>query len=151
GAHAALWFHWMFGSPQSVQCMTSTITEGLPVEDNATILLRYSDGLIGAIETSETLLAQEIVLEIFGTEGVLVQHRGSLPSTRVTNSDPTPLRIFDRKANQWTIPSLPPHFLRHELDYSSAGQFLQVLLDGVDVPTTVVDGFDALAILSAAE
>jgi predicted dehydrogenase len=151
GAHAALWFQWMFGSPESVQCMTTTVTRDLEAEDNATVVLRYADGFIGTIETSETLLTQGAVVEIYGTDGVLIQRRGNLPSTRVMNSDVTPLWLFDRKRNSWSIPALPPHFLRHELPYSSAGQFLQALLEDADVPTNVVDGFDALAILIAAE
>lgn len=151
GTHAALWFQWMFGVPRSVQCMTGTAIEGLAVEDNSVVVMRYDDGLLATMESSETMLAQQTVAEVYGTEGVLVQTAGNLPSTRVWNHDSTPLRIFRRQTGEWTIPALPPQFLRHELAYSSPGQFFMALLQRRPVPTTVRDGYDSLAILVAAE
>jgi predicted dehydrogenase len=151
GSHSALWFQWMFGSPQSVQCMTNTVTSGLTVEDNSVVLLRYPDGFVGAMESSETLLVQETVTEIYGTEGVILQLRGNLPSTRVWNSAMTPLMVFRRSTEEWEIPALPPQFLRHERLYSSPGRFFDALLADEPVPTDVYDGYDSIAILAAAD
>lgn len=151
GSHSALWYQWMFGAPVSVQCAVSSVTEEWPVEDNAVALLRYEDGMIGIIETSETMLAQETVAEIYGTDGVAIQLRGNLPSTRVWNVDWTPLMVFRRETEEWEFPALPPEFLRHEPEHSSVGQFFQALRSGSQVPTTVYDGYDSIAILVAAE
>lgn len=151
GSHAALWFQWMFGCPETVQCATSTATPGLPVEDNSIVLMRYADGLLATMESSETMLAQPAVAEIYGTDAVAVQTVGNLPSTRVWNHDTTPLRVFRRSTSEWVAPALPPQFLRHELSYSPPGQFFQALLTGRPVPTDVRDGYDSLAILVAAE
>lgn len=151
GSHAALWFQWMFGVPESVQCVTSTVTPHLPVEDNSVVLMKYADGLIATMESSETMLAQPSVAEIYGTDGVAVQTVGNLPSTRVWNLDTTPLRVFHRATAEWVVPALPPQFLRHELTYSPPGQFFLALMSGRPVPTTVHDGYDSLALLVAAE
>jgi len=151
GSHSALWFQWMFGSPESVQCMTNTVTSGLTVEDNSVVLLRYPEGFVGAMESSETLLAQGAVTEIYGTEGVILQLRGNLPSTRVWNSAMTPLMVFQRATEEWEVPALPPQFLRHERKYSSLGRFFDALLADEPVPTDVYDGYDSIAILAAAD
>ena len=151
GSHSALWFQWMFGSPQSVQCMTSTVTPGLTVEDNSVALLRYPEGFVGAMESSETLLAQGTVTEIYGTEGVILQLRGNLPSTRAWNSAMTPLMVFRRSSEEWEVPALPPQFLRHEREHSSLGRFFDALLADEPMPTDVYDGYDSIAILAAAD
>lgn len=151
GTHAALWFQWMFGVPETVQCMTSTVTPYLSVEDNSIVLMRYADGLIATMESSETMLAQTTVAEIYGLDGVAVQTAGNLPSTRVWNLDCTPLRVFRRASAEWVVPALPPQFLRHELAFSPPGQFFLALLSDQPVPTTVKDGYDSLALLVAAE
>jgi len=151
GSHAALWFTWMFGVPESVQCASSTVTPHLPVEDNSIVLMKYRDGLIATMESSETMLAQPTVAEIYGTDAVAVQTAGNLPSTRVWNLDCTPLRVFRRASAEWVVPALPPQFLRHELEYSPPGQFFLSLLAGRPVPTTVRDGYDSLALLVAAQ
>ena len=151
GSHSALWFQWMFGLPESVQCMTSTVTSGLTVEDNSVVLLRYPEGLVGAMESSETLLAQGAVTEIYGTEGCILQLRGNLPSTRVWNSAETPLMVFRRDTEEWEVPALPPQFLRHERKHSSLGRFFDALLADNPVPTDVYDGYDSIAILTAAD
>ncbi len=151
GSHAALWFIWMFGPPKYVSAVATTASKNLIVEDNTIVLMEWENGLIGTMESSETLIAQGPVSEIYGTEGVLLQYSGNLPSTRVWNTDYTPLRYFNRTLNEWQVPLLPPQFLRHELKYSSAGVFLQSLLDGEPFPIDMVDGFNSIAILSAAE
>lgn len=151
GTHAALWFQWMFGVPDTVQCVTSTATPNLVVEDNSIVLMKYADGLIATMESSETMLAQPTVAEIYGIDGVAVQTTGNLPSTRVWNVDPTPLRVFRRDSGEWEVPSLPPQFLRHELAYSPPGQFFLALMNGQAVPTTACDGYDSVALLVAAE
>lgn len=151
GAHAALWFQWMFGVPESVQCVTTTATPNLTVEDNSIVVMKYRDGMIATMESSETMLAQPTVAEIYGLDGVAVQTTGNLPSTRVWNLDATPLRVFRRASAEWVVPALPPQFLRHELEYSPPGQFFLALLAGRPVPTTVHAGYDSLALLVAAE
>lgn len=116
--------------------MTSTVSRGLPVEDSSAVLLRYAlaprpgmeAGSVAIMDCSETLLASTLVTEIYGTDGVIVQLRGNLPSTRVWGPMPTPLAVFKRASTAWEFPRLSPHFLRHELGYSPPGVFFQTLL-----------------------
>jgi predicted dehydrogenase len=150
GSHVALWFEWMFGLPTSVMAMTTTRVAGLPVEDNSTALLNYGD-YTGVMEVSETLIAQQAVAEIYGTDGVVVQYRGNLPSTRVINPSRTPVAVFRRASESWSFPDLPPEFLRHEDEYNSVGQFFRALLRGQPVPTDFESGLRSIAILDAAE
>jgi predicted dehydrogenase len=151
GSHVALWYAWMFGVPSSVSCMRHNVIRGLPVEDNATAILNYQGRFTGVMEVSETLIAQQAVSEIYGTDGVLIQRRGNLPSTRVRDSSRSPILLFDRKTDTWRAPSLPPHFLRHESKYNSVGVFLDALLHDEPVPDGPASGLDSIAILQAAE
>ena len=150
GSHVTLWFEWVFGLPQSVMSMCSIGVPHLPVEDNSTTLLRY-DGFHGSMEVSETLSASSAVTEIYGTEGVVVQQRGNLPSTRVLNATNVPVAVFSRAANEWRYPDFPPSFARHEEAYSSVDQFFGAVLGGWEVPTTASSGLSSIAILAAAE
>jgi 1,5-anhydro-D-fructose reductase (1,5-anhydro-D-mannitol-forming) len=151
GSHAALWFQWMFGSPTAVLAAATTVTESMPVEDNAVALLQYPEGMVATMETSETMLAQGTVTEIYGTEGVVLQLRGNLPSTRVWSEAMSPLMVFDRGRNEWELPALPPEFLRHEPQFGSTGEFLRCVREGTPPSTDVYDGYDSIAILVAAE
>lgn len=151
GSHVALWYTWMFGLPSSISCMRYNVIPGLPVEDNSTALLNYQDRFTGVMEVSETLIAQQAVSEIYGTDGVVIQRRGNLPSTRVRDSSRSPVLIFDRKKNEWRAPALPPHFLRHESEYNSVGVFFNALLRDEPVPDGPVSGLNSIAILQAAE
>lgn len=151
GAHSALWLCWMFGSPTTAQAMTSTVTAELPVEDNSVVTLRYPGGLVATMESSETLVAQPAVAELYGTDGAIVQTAGNLPSTRVWNRTMSPLWVFRRDREAWEAPALPPQFLRHEPRYHPPGQFFTALLSDQPVPTDVRDGVASLALLDAAD
>lgn len=151
GSHVALWYVWMFGVPSSVSCVRYNVIRGLPVEDNTTAILNYQQRFTGVMEVSETLISQQMVSEIYGTEGVVILRRGNLPSTRVRDSSRSPILLFDRKTETWRAPALPPHFLRHESRYNSAGVFLDALLHGDHLPDGAVSGLDSIAILQAAE
>jgi predicted dehydrogenase len=150
GSHVTLWLEWMFGLPERVVCVRHTAVQGLPVEDNSTIVFTYPR-FVAVVELSETLPAQTAVTEVYGLDGVIVQLRGNLPSTRVTNPARTPLMVFDRHTDTWTVPDLPPHFLRHEAHYTSPGVFFTALQTDQPVPTTAEDGLRSIAMLVAAE
>lgn len=148
GSHGALWFDWMFGMPRSVTCSTWASLPGYGVEDNATVLLRY-DNFVGSLETSETLATQHAVVEIHGTRGVVIQLRGDLPAIRARGSSSVPVLHYDC-GRGWLVPDLPNQFIRHEPQYSSAGQFFEALLHDREVPTTVHSGVRSIAVLEAA-
>ncbi|MGJ8720342.1 MAG: Gfo/Idh/MocA family protein [Salinibacterium amurskyense] len=148
GSHAALWFDWMFGMPSAVHARAWKTTPGLDVEDNATVLLTYPD-FVASMETSETLVVQQAVTEIQGTEGAIFQLRGDLPAVRSRGQSSTAILQFDKNRG-WFTPDLPAGFIRHEAKYSSAGRFLMALLQNEDVPTSVESGARSIAILEAA-
>lgn len=159
GTHASLWYVWMFGVPTSVTAMGTTAINGMPVEDNSVALFRYppgfspglTDGFVAVLECSETLAASQTVTEVYGTAGTILQHRGSMPSTRVWNPSPTPVSVYETATGAWRYPAVPPHFVRHESHYSAFDVFLDALVTDRPMPMDEVDGYHSISMVVAAE
>jgi predicted dehydrogenase len=157
-SHSALWFQWLFGTPASVMSMTNTMSRDLPVEDSAASLLRYaaSDrpgmdrGFVAIMDVSTGHSASTVLAEIYGTEGVLVQHRPNLPTTRAWNPVGTPVGVFRRGSKAWEYPEFPPEFRRHEPAYTLYGDFFSSVRSGTTTPVDVYDGYNSIATLVAA-
>ena len=96
GAHAALWFLWMFGAPVAVQGMVAaSLTSQQPgVEDNGVLLYRYANGMIGVHESSWTELASTSTIELFGERGVIVANGTDISSFRSRDPKESPLRVW---------------------------------------------------------
>ncbi len=106
GAHAALWFVWMFGPPASVIAEVETRTPGLSVEDNAVLVYRWPGGLLGVHQTSWTELAAENTIEVFGDRGSLVATGTDIASTRSLPEGTAPLRLWTTEQGAWTQPGV---------------------------------------------
>jgi predicted dehydrogenase len=149
GAHAALWFLWMFGAPRSVAGMVSTaLTAQAPrVEDNGVLLYRYDGGLIGVHQSSWTELAGTSTIELYGERGVIVASGTDISSARSMAPGEAPLRIWrhqpggpagDRPAaapldatGHWEVPdvALPTSRLT-----GTAAAFIELLVNGGPSP-----------------
>jgi len=72
GQHGLDLFRSLFGEVTAARGLTSTITPGLAVEDNAVITVRAEDGTVGAVEVSLNLPGSRNVIEIYGTDGACI-------------------------------------------------------------------------------
>lgn len=106
GAHATLWFIWMFGYPQSVTARMSTVTPGLPVEDNALLLFEFAGNIMGSLQTSWTEPAGESTIEIFGDKGAIVATGTDIASSRTMPEQTPPLRIYSTDTGRWEYPGV---------------------------------------------
>ena len=91
GAHAALWFLWMFGAPQSVTGIVSTALtpQRQGIEDQGVLLYRYAGGLIGMHQSSWIELAATSTVELFGDRGVIVANGTDISSSRSSTRPPS--------------------------------------------------------------
>ena len=96
GAHAALWFLWMFGPPQAVMGMVATaLTEQRPgVEETGVLLYRYAGGMLGVQQSSWVELASTSTIELSGERGVIVANGTDISSFRSRAPDEPPLRVW---------------------------------------------------------
>ncbi len=111
GAHAALWFLWMFGQPQSVTgAVVTALTEQFPgIEDNGVFIYRYASGMLGVHQSSWTELAAPTTIELFGERGTIMATGTDIPSARSIGPDEPPLRIWRQNSvrpgtGQWETP-----------------------------------------------
>lgn len=115
GAHAALWFVWMFGPPQSVTGTIATIVADLPVEDNAVLVYQWRDGMIGVHQSSWTEVAGEATVEIFGERGTLVATGTDIASGRFISEGAKVLKIAAAGSDHWEYVDVPVVKARSEL------------------------------------
>lgn len=74
---------WMLGEVASVSAQADTITFGYPVDDIATIMLKFAGGAHGMVEACFNVpdAASQYILEVYGTKGsVIADHTlGQMP------------------------------------------------------------------------
>lgn len=147
GAHALLWYLWMFGAPQCVSAEMSTRMPHLQVEDNALLTLSYENGMIGTLQTSWTELAGGPTIEIYGEKGTILATGTDIASTRFMPEGTPILQVFRADTGQWEYPSVelvtaraepPPH------------AFIDALVKGEPSPVSVEEARMAVAMAMAA-
>lgn len=106
GAHALLWFLWMFGPPESVSARVSTTIPGLRVEDHVVAVFGYADGMTGVLQTSWTEVAAESTIEIYGERGSIIATGTDIASTRFMPEGTRPVSIFDVERGAWERPEI---------------------------------------------
>ena len=146
GAHAALWFVWMFGVPASVTAEVETRTPGLAVEDNAVLLYRWRDGLLGVHQTSWTEVAGENTIEVFGERGSLVATGTDIASTRCLPRGTPPLRVWTAEQGAWTQPAVELVQGRSDL---VAGPFIDCIVRDEPSPVPAAWGRAAVEMVLA--
>jgi len=72
GAHIADLLRWLSGKRvKRLMCQASTVAKRVTVEDNAAVLMDFTDGTIGSFEVSWTTQPYEVVTAFYGERGVL--------------------------------------------------------------------------------
>ncbi|MBI2093659.1 MAG: Gfo/Idh/MocA family oxidoreductase [Candidatus Omnitrophica bacterium] len=72
GIHILDLLRWLSGKEvRRVCCQTKTLEKQVPVEDNAKVLLEFTDGAIGSFEASWTARPYEVTTRFYGREGTL--------------------------------------------------------------------------------
>lgn len=146
GAHAALWFVWMFGVPSRVSAEVATAIGELSVDDHALITYRYPDALLGLQQTSWAELAGDATVEIYGDEGTIIATGADIASTRSGTEGP-PLKVFRASSGRWDYPEVSLQLNRAEL---VAGPFIDCLVDGRPSPVPARWGRAAVEMMLAA-
>ena len=163
GVHGADFIRWLFGAPKWVTCVMSDSAQKLGVEDVATAIYKFSDGMMAEITSAWHFLGAENSVEIFGTNGAIVLSGVDLGSRDLTESGflkyfilpdvaetgGDPLSPMDRR---WTIPDIVPQFKRNTevFHQNVAGAFIDALVNDREPPITVVDGRRAVEMILAA-
>jgi len=106
GAHALLWFLWMFGPPEAVTARVGNTIPGLGVEDHAVAVFGYPGGMTGVLQTSWTEVAAGPTIEIYGDQGALIATGTDIASTRFMPEGTRPLMIFDAGSGTWEFPQI---------------------------------------------
>ncbi len=146
GAHALLWFLWMFGMPRAVTARTADGTPGLAVEDTAHLLLDLGDGCTGSLQTGWTEVAGGSTIEIYGDGGTILATGTDVATSRNQVPGP-PLQVFRSATGAWEFPEVELPASRATLPPNA---FVDCLLAGGPSPVPAAQARDAVAIAAAA-
>jgi predicted dehydrogenase len=149
GVHGADLLCWLFGLPASVVATTSSALLDLEVEENATALFTWPDGMTAELTASFLFAAGSDSVELYGTEGTALLAGVDLASRDIT---PGPfLRVFSGSGERvWEAQDLVPQFKRGRFHHQNAIAFARCLLDGAPPPATLEDGRRALLMIERA-
>lgn len=106
--HAADWFFWLLGPPESVTAEIDQVVTDVSPDDNGVAVFRFQKGEIGILLNSSTTVAGVNTTEIYGTKGTIVQDYGDAPSTSAPRPrDAVPLKLIRSGDAEWTEFPLP--------------------------------------------
>lgn len=149
GIHAVDFLLWLLGKPQSVYATISSATLGLPLEDTALATLTYENGVVAEVATSNTLIAAEESIEIYGTRGSAILSGVDLAS-RDFSSQPF-LKIHRHGENRhWTGSDTVPYFRQGNFHQQGPLHFLRCLHEGVEPVVSLEEGVQSMMIIEAA-
>lgn len=146
GAHALLWFLWMFGMPRAVTAWTAKGTPGLAVEDSAHLLLDLGDGCTGSLQTGWTEVAGGPTIEIYGDGGTILATGTDVATSRNPVPGTPPLQVYRSATGAWEFPAVELPASRATLPPNA---FVDCLLAGGPSPVPAAEARDAVAIAAA--
>ena len=147
GAHALLWFLWMFGMPRAVTAWMADGTPGLAVEDSAHLLLDLGDGCTGSLQTGWTEVAGGPTIEIYGDGGTILATGTDVATSRNPAPGTPPLQVYRNATGTWEFPEVELPASRATLPPNA---FVDCLLAGGPSPVPAGQARDAVAIAAAA-
>jgi len=127
GTHALDMFVWFFGIPEKVYAMVSSDSLGLPVEDTAVIQLRYGSGMLAEISTSNTFVAGQDSVEVYGTDGTAIVRGVDLASRDFAKAPYLRYYIRGNEAGKWTETNVVPQFLLGRFHHQGPELFIKCL------------------------
>lgn len=147
GAHALLWYIWMFGPPKSVSAQMATTVPHLEVEDNALLTMEFEGNVLGTLQTSWTESAAGPAIEIYGDKGAIIATGTDISSTRYMPEGTPLISLFRTETETWEYPEV-------ELVTARAvpppNAFIDCLVQGAPSPVPVEDARTAVAMAMAA-
>lgn len=106
--HPADWFHWMLGKPVSVMAEIDNVITNVAPDDNGVALFRFSQGEMGILFNSSTVVVGENTTEIYGEKACVIQNYGDAPSCGVPRCPDGPaLKMFRYGASDWEDLGIP--------------------------------------------
>lgn len=149
GVHGADFLCWLFGLPHSVVAVTSSAVLGLEVEENATAVYSWADGMTAELSAGFLFAAGSDSVELYGTVGTALLAGVDLASRDITHGPC--LRIFaGGEERRWETPDIVPQFKRGRFHHQNALAFARCLLEGAAPPAGIEDGRRALLMIEAA-
>lgn len=163
GVHGADFIRWLFGDPEKVTCVMSDAAQNLGVEDVATAIYQFANGMMAEITSAWHFLGAENSVEIFGTNGAIVVSGVDLGSRDLTESGflkyfilPDAIETggdpLGPKDREWTISDVVPQFKRDTEVFhrNVADAFIDALINHREPPITFADGRRAVEMILAA-
>jgi predicted dehydrogenase len=149
GVHATDFLLWLFGRPRSVQAMTAKVDPEACVEDVATAIFQWVDGMIAEITTGWRFQAAADSVEVYGTAATALLSGVDLASKSLAATGPY-LRWARAEASSWTHVDVTPAFVTGAFHQHSVVAFIDTLVAGSDPPAGVREGREALNLVIAA-
>ena len=147
GAHALLWFLWMFGMPRAVTARVANSTPGLAVEDSAHLLLDLDDGCTGSLQTGWTEVAGGPTIEIYGDGGTILATGTDVATSRNPTPATPPLQVYRSATGTWEFPEVELPAARATLPPNA---FVDCLIAGGASPVPAEQARDAVVVAAAA-
>ena len=142
-SHPFDYLRWIFGEVEAISAFTSQKGLHMAVEDEAEIVLRFKNGVLGSIHLDYQQRPPAHWLEIIGSRGLL----------RWDNADGS-VRVVqigkDEKAGAWQIFSSPQGFERNSMFLDELRHFRDLSLGGGEPICNLQDGIWALKMALAA-
>jgi predicted dehydrogenase len=136
-SHPLDYLRWFFGEVEAISAFTSREGLHMPVEDEAEIVLRFKNGVLGSIHLDYMQRPPAHWLEIIGTRGTL----------RWDNTDGN-VRVIqvgkEDKVGAWQEFSPPEGFERNNMFQDELRHFIQVVRGKAKPMCTLQDGEMAL-------
>jgi predicted dehydrogenase len=150
GVHGADLLHWFFGLPASVTAETVSPVAGLAVDETATAVFGYADGMMAELTASFLLSAADTSIEIYGTKATALLSGVDLASRDITSGGFLRVSVEDNGSKRWDVLDVTPQFKLGQFHHQNAIGFLRCLRTGVAPPAGVAAGRAALLMIEAA-
>lgn len=137
-SHPIDYLRWLLGEVESLAAVTSNFGLDLEVEDNADILMKFTQGAAANLHLDYLQRPAQHTLELTGTEG------------RITWDNATAIACrYDAKSDTWEEYLPPEGFERNHLFLAEMRHFLRVV-SGEETPVcTLEDGIAVIRITEA--
>ena len=150
GVHGADLLHWFFGLPASVTAETASPVAGLAVDETATALFRYPDGLMAELTASFLLPAADTSIEIYGTRATALLSAVDLASRDITTGGFLRVSVDGEGGKRWEVMDVAPRFKLGQFHQQNAMGFVRCLRTGAAPPAGLEAGRAALLMIEAA-
>lgn len=150
GVHGADLLNWLFGLPVTVSAEITSPVAGLDVDETATALFRYRDGMLAELTASFLLPAADVSIELYGTKATAQVSGVDLASRDITQSGFLRISREVDGVKQWETIDITPRFKLGQFHHQNAIGFLRCLRTGERPPAGLAEGRAALLMIESA-